>query len=230
MRVLVANQALKQKVAALRKGPQEFFQVDVGDGVKLNGWIIKPPDFNPEPQVSNSLHGVRRSGSQTVLDRWGGSTYLWHLMLAQKGIPGRERGQPRHRSAWPRLAQDHLPPDGRDRNPGSGQRGPRHRPVVLRGFDPYGNLGLELRRVHEPERHSSRHRTSTRMAIAVAPVTHWKFYDNIYTERYNGLPKDNKEGYDAGSPLTYVNQMKGGCSWSTAPGTTTCITRTPSLW
>ena len=40
-------------------------------------------------------------------------------------------------------------------------------------------------------------------------MTHWKFYDNIYTERYNGLPKDNKEGYDAGSPLTYVNQMKG---------------------
>ena len=47
------------------------------------------------------------------------------------------------------------------------------------------------------------------MAIAVAPVTHWKFYDNIYTERYNGLPQDNKEGYDAGSPLTYVDQMQG---------------------
>jgi dipeptidyl-peptidase-4 len=47
------------------------------------------------------------------------------------------------------------------------------------------------------------------MAIAVAPVTHWKFYDNIYTERYNGLPQDNAEGYDKGSPLSYVDQMKG---------------------
>ena len=47
------------------------------------------------------------------------------------------------------------------------------------------------------------------MAIAVAPVTHWKFYDNIYTERYNGLPQDNKEGYDKGSPLSYVDQMRG---------------------
>jgi dipeptidyl-peptidase-4 len=48
-----------------------------------------------------------------------------------------------------------------------------------------------------------------RMAIAVAPVTHWKYYDNIYTERYNGLPQDNKDGYDRGSPLTYAKQMTG---------------------
>jgi dipeptidyl-peptidase-4 len=48
-----------------------------------------------------------------------------------------------------------------------------------------------------------------RMAIAVAPVTHWKFYDNIYTERYNGLPRDNPDGYDRGSPLSYVEQMRG---------------------
>ena len=46
-------------------------------------------------------------------------------------------------------------------------------------------------------------------AVAVAPVTHWTFYDNIYTERYNGLPKDNAAGYDEGSPLRYVGQMKG---------------------
>lgn len=48
-----------------------------------------------------------------------------------------------------------------------------------------------------------------RMAVAVAPVTHWKYYDNIYTERYNGLPQDNPEGYDAGSPLTYVDSLRG---------------------
>jgi dipeptidyl-peptidase-4 len=47
------------------------------------------------------------------------------------------------------------------------------------------------------------------MAIAVAPVTHWKFYDNIYTERYNGLPRENAEGYDKGSPLSYVDQLRG---------------------
>ena len=46
-------------------------------------------------------------------------------------------------------------------------------------------------------------------AVAVAPVTHWSYYDNIYTERYNGLPQENTEGYDKGSPLTYVDQMKG---------------------
>ncbi len=48
-----------------------------------------------------------------------------------------------------------------------------------------------------------------RMAIAVAPVTHWKFYDTIYTERYNGLPQDNAAGYDKGSPLTYAQNLRG---------------------
>jgi len=48
-----------------------------------------------------------------------------------------------------------------------------------------------------------------RTAVAVAPVTHWKYYDNIYTERYNGLPKDNQKGYDAGSPLSYVDGLRG---------------------
>jgi dipeptidyl-peptidase-4 len=48
-----------------------------------------------------------------------------------------------------------------------------------------------------------------RAAVAVAPVTHWKYYDNIYTERYNGLPQENREGYDKGSPLSYVNQLRG---------------------
>ena len=48
-----------------------------------------------------------------------------------------------------------------------------------------------------------------RMGIAVAPVTHWQYYDNIYTERYNGLPQQNREGYDTGSPLSYVSGLKG---------------------
>ena len=48
-----------------------------------------------------------------------------------------------------------------------------------------------------------------RAAVAVSPVTHWAFYDNIYTERYNGLPAENREGYDEGSPLTHVSGLRG---------------------
>src|SRR5438876_9462770 len=48
-----------------------------------------------------------------------------------------------------------------------------------------------------------------RMGIAVAPVTHWKYYDTIYTERYTGLPQDNAAGYDKGSPLTYAKNLNG---------------------
>ena len=208
VRVLVANQALKDKVAALRKGPQEFFQVDVGDGVKLNGWIIKPPDFNPSRKYPILFTVYGGPGSQTVLDLWGGSTYLWHLMLAQKGylvasVDNRGtggRGRDWRKIIYRRMGvietQDQANAAraiGRWSYVDSTRMG-------IWGWS-YGGFMSLNGLFQAPDVYS--------MAIAVAPVTHWKFYDNVYTERYNGLPKDNKEGYDAGSPLTYVNQMKG---------------------
>ena len=65
-----------------------------------------------------------------------------------------------------------------------------------------------------------------RTAIAVSPVTHWALYDNVYTERFNGLITENREGYDRGSPISYVSGKRAICCWCTAAETTTCTTRT----
>lgn len=208
VRTLVANTTLKQTVAALERGPAEFFQVGIGGGTTLNGWMMKPPGFNPNRKYPVFFTVYGGPGSQTVLDSYGGSGYLWHLMLTQKG--------------YIVASVD---------NRGTGMRGRDWRKII------YGHLGVvETQDQAAAARAIGRwsYVDSTRMgiwgwsyggfmslntlfqapdvyhmAIAVAPVTHWKFYDNIYTERYNGLPQDNQAGYDAGSPLTYVNQLRG---------------------
>jgi len=209
VRILAGNTRLTDQVAAIRRGPSEFFQVNIGDGVSLNGWMIKPPGFDPSRKYPIVYFVYGGPGSQTVVDAWGGGTYLWHLLLAQQGIIV--------------ASVD---------NRGTGARGREWRKII------YGKLGVvETRDQAAAASGLARERSyidSTRMgiwgwsyggfmslnglfrapdvystAVAVAPVTHWTYYDNIYTERYNGLPKDNAAGYNEGSPLSYVGQMKG---------------------
>ncbi len=208
VRVLVDNAQLRRRVAALRRGPSEFFQVDVGGGVRLNGWMIKPPDFDPARRYPVFFFVYGGPGSQTVLDSWGGTQYLWFQLLAQRG--------------YLVASVD---------NRGTGARGAAFRKIV------YGRLGvIETQDQAAAARAIGRWPfvDSTRIgiyghsyggfmalntilqfpevyhtAIAAAPVTHWKYYDTIYTERYNGLPQDNTAGYDQGSPLTYARNLRG---------------------
>lgn len=208
VRTLVENAQLRSRVAALRRGAEEFFQVDIGGGTRLNGWMIKPPDFDATRRYPILFFVYGGPGSQTVLDSWGGSTYLWHAMLAQKG--------------YIVASVD---------NRGTGARGRDFMKII------YGQLGVvETQDQIAAARAIGRWAfvDSTRMgiwgwsyggfmslngitqgadvyrtAIAVAPVTHWKYYDNIYTERYNGLPQQNAAGYNRGSPLTYAGQLRG---------------------
>ena len=85
VRTLEENSELCEKVAAIKKLPMEFFRIDIGDGNLLDGWRIKPPDFDPQKQYPLFFHVYGEPAGQTVLDRWGGEKYLWHLMLAQQG-------------------------------------------------------------------------------------------------------------------------------------------------
>ncbi len=207
-RILVANVQLKGRVAALRTGPAEFFKVDIGEGVKLNGWIMKPVDFNPARKYPLFFTNYGGPGSQTVLDSWGGSGYLWNLLLTQKGylvasIDNRGTGM-RGRD-WRKIVYRQLGViETRDQANAARTMGRwsfvDSTRIGVFGWS-YGGFMSLNGLFQAPDVYS--------MAIAVAPVTHWKFYDNIYTERYNGLPKDNEEGYDKGSPLSYVSQMRG---------------------
>ncbi len=84
-RVLVSNDALAAKLAGVVKGPQEFFQVDIGNGVKLDAYMMKPPGFDPAKKYPIVYFIYGEPASQTVLDAYGGPRWLWHLMLTQQG-------------------------------------------------------------------------------------------------------------------------------------------------
>jgi dipeptidyl-peptidase-4 len=208
VRPLVENTALKGRVAALRQGTHEFFRVDIGDGVKLNGWLMKPPGFDSTRKYPILFTVYGGPGSQTVLDGWGGQNYLWHLMLTQQGFlvaSVDNRGTGARGRDWKKIVYGQLGViETQDQAAAARALGrwsyvdSTH--IGIWGWS-YGGFMTLNTLFQAPDVY--------RMGIAVAPVTQWRFYDNIYTERYNGLPQQNGAGYDKGSPLTYVNQLQG---------------------
>jgi dipeptidyl-peptidase-4 len=208
VRTLAANTELAARVEKLRRGTAEFFQVDIGDGVRLNGWIMKPLDFNPNRKYPILFSNYGGPGSQTVLDGWGGPGYLWNLLLTQKGYLVASidnRGTGMRGRAWRKIVYGRLGVIETQDQAAAARAIGRWSFVDSTRMGVFGwSYGgfMSLNGLFQaPDVY--------RMAIAVAPVTHWKFYDNIYTERYNGLPRDNAGGYDKGSPLSYVDQMRG---------------------
>lgn len=84
VRVLEDNQKLFEKTNQLKRSAVEFFRVDIGDGVQLDGWCIKPPDFDADQKYPLLIYVYGEPAGSTVTDRWGGSSYLWHLMMCKK--------------------------------------------------------------------------------------------------------------------------------------------------
>jgi len=208
LRALVDNAALKAKVAGLRLGPTEFRQVDIGDGIKLNAWLIKPPNFDSTAHYPVLVYVYGGPGSQTVVDGWGGSRYLWHQMLAQRGYivaSVDNRGTGARGRAWRKIIYKQMGVV-ETQDQAAAARAIGRLPFVdstrmgMWGWSYGGFMSLNVM-TQTPGVFS--------MAMSVAPVTHWKYYDTIYTERYMGLPQDNAAGYDKGSPLTYAKNLKG---------------------
>ncbi|HET8712852.1 MAG TPA: S9 family peptidase [Gemmatimonadales bacterium] len=207
LRALVDNAALKAKVARLRLGSTEFRQVDIGDGIKLNAWFIKPPGFDSTTRYPVLFFVYGGPGSQTVLDGWGGQNYLWYQMLAQRGYVVASvdnRGTGARGRAWRKIVYKQMGVV-ETHDQAAAAKAVGRLPWVdstrmgIWGWS-YGGFMTLNALTQAPGVY--------RMGMSVAPVTHWKYYDTIYTERYMGLPQDNKEGYDKGSPLTYAKNLK----------------------
>ena len=208
IRALVDNAALKTKVAGLRLGTTELRQVDIGNGIKLNAWFIKPPNFDSTSKYPVLFYVYGGPGSQTVTDAWGGQNYLWYQMLAQRGYivaSVDNRGTGARGRVWRKLIYRQMGVVETQDQAAAARAVGRFSYVDstrigIWGWS-YGGFMTLNTLTQAPDVY--------RMGIAVAPVTHWKYYDTIYTERYNGLPQDNAAGYDKGSPLTYAKNLKG---------------------
>ncbi len=209
VRPLAANAALIAKVKNLKKGPSEFFRVDIGNGIQLDGWVIKPPDFTPGKRYPVLFYVYGEPAAQTVLDRWGGSNTLWHLMLAQQGyivVSVDNRGTPSPRGrAWRKAVYRQigiLAPPEQAAAARAIQRWPFVDPARIAVWGWSGGGSMTLNQMF-------RYPDIYRVGMSVAPVSDQLLYDTIYQERYMGLPKDNAEDYKKGSPITYVDGLQG---------------------
>jgi dipeptidyl-peptidase-4 len=208
IRTLVDNAGLRRRVAALRKGKVEFFTIAAEDGSKMPAYLMKPADFDSTRKYPLLLHVYGGPGNTTVNDAWGGY-YLWHLMLTQRGflvasVDNRGTPAPLGRR-WRKSIYGQLGVV-ETRDQATAARTLSERPYVDRarigiwGWS-YGGF-MSLNSLFQ-------HADIFKTGVAVSPVTHWALYDNVYTERFNGLPSENKAGYDRGSPLTYVKGFRG---------------------
>ncbi len=209
-KVMVDNRELAAKVRVLKRKPVEFFRVDIGDGVLLDGWCIKPPDFDPQKQYPLLFQVYGEPAGQTVLDRWGGNGYLWHLMLAQQGyivvsIDNRGTPAPRGR-AWRKIVYRQIGILASADQAAAARAIIRKWPYVdpsrigIWGWSGGGSMTLNA---------MFRYPDIYKTGIAVAFVANQRYYDSIYQERYMGLPRANPEGYKNGSPITFVSDLQG---------------------
>ena len=208
-RVLAANQVYRDKVAALDRGEVEFFRVDQGDGVMIDGWIMKPPGFDPSKQYPLLVHVYGEPWGTTVDDAWGGSTYLWHLYLSQQGylvasVDPRGTPAPRGRE-WRKTIYRRIG-TLTSRDIAGAVDAMEEWPYV----DPdrtaiWGWSGGGSQTLNSLFRYPDVFETG----MAVAPVADIRLYDTIYQERYMGLPQNNPEDYAQSSPLTFADQLEG---------------------
>ena len=210
VKILEDNHDLMKKVSSLDLNPKEFFKVDIGEGVVLDGWMIKPKKFNPNKKYPVIVWVYGEPAGTTVQNNWGGYHAFYDQYMAQQGyivmsIDPRGTKTPRGRE-WRKCIYEKIgivaPADhakamqvledqysfiDKDR-------------IGIWGWSGGGQMTLNAMFKY-PEIYST--------GIAVAFVCDQHLYDTIYQERYMGLPSDNKKGYFEGSPINFANNLQG---------------------
>jgi dipeptidyl-peptidase-4 len=187
---------------------KEFFSFKTSEDIKLNGWMIKPSDFDASKKYPVFMFLYGGPGSQQVLNSWGWFNYFWYQHLAQKGyivacIDNRGtggRGAEFKKLTYQQLGKyETIDQIEANKYLGSLDYVDKDR-IGIQGWS-YGGYLSSLAITKGAD--------YFKMAIAVAPVTNWRYYDNIYTERYMRTPQENPKGYDENSPINHVEKLKG---------------------
>jgi len=208
IKVIENNQALASKLTAYNLPSKEFFVLKTAKGNELNAWIMKPKDFDPSKKYPVFMIQYSGPGSQQVANGWGSYNDYWFMMLAQQGYIV-------------------ACVDGR----GTGYKGAEFKKVTQLQLGKYEvEDQIDAAKVIGAYSYVDASRIGIwgwsfggfmasncifqgadvfKMAIAVAPVTNWRFYDSIYTERYMQTPQENPSGYDQNSPINHVSKLKG---------------------
>jgi len=201
------NQSLTEKLNGFNISKKEFFTLKTVNG-NFNAWMVKPTNFDATKQYPLFMHQYSGPGSQQVSNKWGSSNDYWFQLLAQKGyivvcvdprgtgFKGRDFKKMTHKELGKYEVEDQIE--------AAKELGKRayidQSRIGIWGWS-YGGYMSSLAITKGAD--------VFKMAIAVAPVTSWRFYDTVYTERYMQTPQENASGYDNNSPINHVEKLKG---------------------
>jgi dipeptidyl-peptidase-4 len=209
-RVLEDNAAVQVALDGLDKGPIEHFRVDIGDGLEVDGWMMRPPDFDPSQKYPLLIYVYGEPAGQTAQNRWDGKDELWHLMLAQQGyivasLDNRGTPAPRGREWRKAIYRQIGILASADQAAGVRamiDRWPFIDPDRVGSWGWSGGGSMTLNALFRyPELY--------KMGIAVAFISDQTLYDTIYQERYMALPDINEEGFRDGSPINFADRLEG---------------------
>ena len=207
IKVIKDNAPLQEKLTNYKMSQKEFSTINI-NGNDLNMWMIKPADFDAQKEYPLLMFQYSGPGSQQVANRWNGTNDYWHQMLAQQGMII-------------------VCVDGR----GTGLKGRDFKKVTQKELGKY-EVEDQIAAAKELAERSYIDKNNIGIwgwsyggfmstncllkgndifttAIAVAPVTSWRFYDTVYTERYMQTPQENASGYDDNSPINYADKLEG---------------------
>ena len=208
VRMIEDNAASRRQLIEYEVGSTEFFKFTTTEGVELNGWMMRPQGFDSTKRYPVFMTQYSGPGSQQVVDQWGSNNYWWYQLLVQKGY----------------LV---VCVDPR----GTGGRGEAFRKMTYKQLGHYETIDqIEAAKWLAKQTYVDGKRIGIfgwsyggymsslcilkgndvfKTAIAVAPVTNWKWYDSVYTERYMQTEKENAAGYKDNSPVNFADRLKG---------------------
>ncbi|GAB4132735.1 MAG: S9 family peptidase [Bacteroidia bacterium] len=207
LKVLKTNTELIGKMQEYGFSKKEFFSFKNRDGIELMGWMIKPLNMDPNKKYPVLMHVYGGPGHNTVVDQFD-RDLMWHQMLAQKGyivVSVDNRGTEYRGSSFKKATYGKM---------GELESADQIDAAKYLGTLPYvdkGRIGIQGWSYggYMSSLCLAVGADYFKMAISIAPVSNWRYYDSIYTERYMGLPKDNAEGYDKFSPTHNMEKLRG---------------------
>ena len=207
LKVIKDNTKLKEDISSYKLSPKEFSTINI-NGNDLNMWMMKPVDFDESKKYPMLMFQYSGPGSQQVANRWNGRNDYWHNMLAQKGmivvcIDGRGTGL--KGADFKKVTQKELGKYEVEDQIAAAKK------LAERSYIDKNHIGIwgwsfgGFMSTNAILKGNDIFST----AIAVAPVTSWRFYDSVYTERYMQSPQENASGYDDNSPINYADKLEG---------------------
>jgi dipeptidyl-peptidase-4 len=208
VQVIENNESLAAKLKSYDLPAKEFFVLKTAKGNELNAWMIKPKDFDPAKKYPVFMYQYSGPGSQQVNNEWNSTDDYWFMMLSQQGyivacVDGRGTGF--KGADFKKVTQLQLGKfeveDQIDAAKVLGNYAFVDKTRIgIFGWSYGGFMASNC---------IMKGNDVFKMAIAVAPVTNWRFYDSVYTERYMTTPQENASGYDDNSPINHVDKLKG---------------------